>query len=197
MSALKPCQFILSAPTMRKLPPDVGCEVAIIGRSNAGKSSALNTIFNQQLARVSRTPGRTQMMNVFRYGDDDHTRMVDLPGYGFAKVPAAMQARWQKEVNRYLAERASLLGLILVMDIRHPLRDKDQQLLNWTMAQDLPVHVLLTKTDKLSRQQARRTLEQVRAALSMMSHVSVQCFSSSKKTGIEEACDILAAWLNS
>jgi GTP-binding protein len=149
--------FHISAHHLRDLPPASGIEVAFAGRSNAGKSSALNTLANHnRLAFVSKQPGRTQLINFFTLGNDRH--LVDLPGYGYAKVPESMRAHWQSVLSRYLSERTSLAGLVLVMDSRHPLQPLDRQMLDWFCPSGKPVHVLLTKSDKLSRGEASLTL---------------------------------------
>lgn len=186
--------FMLSAPTMAELPADTGIEVAFIGRSNAGKSSAMNTITGiKGLARTSKTPGRTQTMNLFRL--DDTRRLVDLPGYGYAKVPLAVKQRWQRVLHDYLERRASLAGLVLVMDIRHPLKETDQQYIEWATLAEVPVHILLTKADKLSRGAAVSTLQQVRNALQRYGAlVTLQIFSSHDRSGLEEALLQLDSW---
>jgi GTP-binding protein len=187
--------FLLSSPTINELPADEGIEVAFIGRSNAGKSSALNTITGiKGLARTSKTPGRTQMINLFTL--DEGRRLVDLPGYGYAKVPLAIKHRWQKYINEYLQTRSCLKGLILIMDIRHPLKEYDQNCIEWAVHSDLPIHILLTKADKLSRGAAINTLVDVRKALAMMHNVTVQLFSSLNRTGLEEALMQLDNWFD-
>ncbi len=149
-------EYLKSATELGHLPNDEAVEVAFIGRSNAGKSSALNTITGlKALARVSKTPGRTQAINLFTLNAKH--RLVDLPGYGYAKVPLSMKEKWQANINAYLAERECLRGLVLIMDVRHPLKDSDKQLLMWAAEAELPVHVLLTKADKLSRGAAKKT----------------------------------------
>ena len=185
---------MLSAPTMAELPADTGIEVAFIGRSNAGKSSAMNTITGiKGLARTSKTPGRTQTMNLFRL--DDTRRLVDLPGYGYAKVPLAVKQRWQRVLHDYLERRASLAGLVLVMDIRHPLKETDQQYIEWATLAEVPVHILLTKADKLTRGAAVSTLQQVRNALQRYGTlVTSQIFSSHDRSGLEEAVLQLDSW---
>lgn len=192
--------FFISAHHLRDLPPASGVEVAFAGRSNAGKSSALNTLANHnRLAYVSKQPGRTQLINFFTLGNDRH--LVDLPGYGYAKVPEAMRAHWQNVLARYLSERTSLGGLVLVMDSRHPLTPLDRQMLDWFCPSGKPVHVLLTKSDKLSRSDAMLTLNKVRKELvdnwghSFHSPCTVQLFSSLKKQGVEEAEQIISKWL--
>ncbi len=185
--------FLLSAPTLVELPADEGIEVAFIGRSNAGKSSALNAITGlKSLARTSKTPGRTQMINFFKL--DDTRRLVDLPGYGYAKVPLAIKHRWQKNINAYLQTRLCLKGLILIMDIRHPLKEYDQQFIEWAVHCDIPIHILLTKADKLTRGAAINTLFDVRKVLENTPNISVQIFSSLNKNGLEEALLVLDSW---
>ena len=192
-------EFITSAPSLKQCPDDVGCEVAFAGRSNAGKSSAINTLTrNKNLARTSKTPGRTQMINFFQLGEDQ--RLVDLPGYGYAKVPVAMKAQWDRHMAEYLQARKSLGGLILLMDIRHPLQDYDRQMLNWAAQAGLPVHILLTKSDKLKRGPAQSTLLKVERFLREMDPgitlLTVQTFSSLKKLGLPELEAQLNHWLS-
>jgi len=187
--------FHISAHNLRDLPPPVGIEVAFAGRSNAGKSSALNTLANHnRLAYVSKQPGRTQLINFFALGHDRF--LVDLPGYGYAKVPAAMKAHWQMTLSSYLSHRTALFGLVLVMDCRHPLTPLDRQMLDWFCPSGKPVHVLLTKSDKLSRNAANQTLQSVRKELNATwGNCTVQLFSSLKKQGVEEAESIIGKWL--
>ncbi len=189
--------FLTSAAQLTQLPPDEGFEVAFAGRSNAGKSSALNRITQQKsLARTSKTPGRTQLINFFTL--DDERRLVDLPGYGYARVAEAVKRRWQETMEDYLASRRSLQGLVLLMDVRHPLRDTDRQLLDWCWHVGMPVHVLLTKADKLKRGPAQATLLKVREALARQAppgSTSVQLFSALKGSGIDEVRDRLDHWL--
>ena len=192
-------EFTTSAPSLKQCPDDVGCEVAFAGRSNAGKSSAINTLTrNKNLARTSKTPGRTQMINFFQLGED--RRLVDLPGYGYAKVPVAMKAQWDRHMAEYLQARKSLGGLILLMDIRHPLQDYDRQMLNWAAKAGLPVHILLTKSDKLKRGPAQSTLLKVESFLREMDPgitlLTVQTFSSLKKLGLPELEAQLNHWLS-
>ena len=188
-------RFVLSAPDPRALPADAGAEIAFAGRSNAGKSSALNALVGVHgLARTSRTPGRTQHLVVFALPDG--RRLVDLPGYGYAKVPEAVRAQWRAALEDYLERRRSLRGLALVMDIRHPLTPFDTQMLAFCAACALPCHVLLTKADKLGRGQCAQTLLQVRRALQEIGGVlSVQAFSAPAGTGLDEASGALAAML--
>ena len=192
-------EFTTSAPSLKQCPEDSGCEVAFAGRSNAGKSSAINTLTrNKSLARTSKTPGRTQMINYFTLAEGK--RLVDLPGYGYAKVPLAMKAQWDRHLAEYLQQRKSLGGLILLMDIRHPLQDYDRQMLNWAAQAGLPVHILLTKSDKLKRGPAQSTLLKVDSFLREMDPgvtlLTVQTFSSLKKQGLPELEAQLNRWLS-
>lgn len=187
--------FLTSANQLSQLPPDEGLEVAFAGRSNAGKSSALNALTDQRgLARTSKTPGRTQLINFFVL--DDQRRLVDLPGYGYAKVPEAIKRHWQQVLADYLRVRRCLRGLVLLMDIRHPLKDFDKQMLDWCNHQRMPVHILLTKADKLKRGPAGNTLQQVRKILKTdYPLATVQLFSSQDKQGVDQARAQLARWL--
>jgi len=186
--------FLLSAARLAQLPEDVGIEVAFVGRSNAGKSSVLNQITqNKKLARVSKTPGRTQLINVFVL--DEKRRLIDLPGYGYAKVPQEVKALWQQTLGDYLLQRNCLQGLILVMDIRHPLTDFDQNLLAWADESNLAVHILLNKADKLAFGASKNTLFEVRKFVEKYTTVvTCQCFSALKSTGIKELRDQLNDW---
>ncbi len=191
-------RYLLSAHTPRQLPPEGGREVAFAGRSNAGKSSALNAICQQNaLARVSKTPGRTQQLVYFDLPPYADIHLVDLPGYGYAKVPKEMQEHWQAFIADYFETRRALAGLVVVMDIRHPLREYDQQMLGYAVRRGIPAHVLLTKADKLSRGAAGSVLLQVRRDLAAMfgDTVSVQTFSGESKQGVEEARAVLDRWL--
>lgn len=187
--------FYISAHNLRDLPPPAGIEIAFAGRSNAGKSSALNTLANHnRLAYVSKQPGRTQLINFFALGNDRF--LVDLPGYGYAKVPQAMREHWQLTLSAYLSQRSTLQGLVLVMDCRHPLTPLDRQMLDWFCPSGKPVHALLTKSDKLSRNAANQTLLAVRKELdATWGNCSVQLFSSLKKQGVEEAESVIGRWL--
>ncbi len=190
--------FILGAARPAQFPADEGWEVAVAGRSNAGKSSALNVIAGLRgLARISKTPGRTREINFFEV--DGQRRLVDLPGYGYAKVPAPMKEAWQRLMGAYLGGRQSLRGVVLVMDCRHPLTEYDAHMLDWCIRSAVPAHILLTKADKLSRGAASATLHKVRATLTQnfggLSAVSVQLFSALKRTGAEEVQDILMDWM--
>ncbi|VAW68994.1 GTP-binding protein EngB [hydrothermal vent metagenome] len=169
-------------------------EVAFAGRSNAGKSSALNTLCDQKsLARISKTPGRTQLINFFTL--DEQRSLVDLPGYGYAKVPEKVRNEWQQLMESYLGKRQQLRGLVVIMDIRHPLKDYDVQMLEWCEYMKTPVHILLTKADKLKKGAASKQLLSVRKSVQETDfNVSVQMFSSLKKTGIEELQTVLNSW---
>ena len=195
MNPFRLVSFLTSANQLNQLPPDEGHEVAFAGRSNAGKSSALNTLTDHRgLARTSKTPGRTQLINFFLL--DEQRRLVDLPGYGYAKVPEAVKRHWQQVLADYLRVRQCLRGLVLLMDIRHPLKDFDRQMLDWCNNQKMPVHILLTKADKLKRGPASNTLQQVRKTLKAeYPLVTVQLFSSLDKQGVEQARAQLASWL--
>ena len=180
---------------MSNAPADFGCEVAFAGRSNAGKSSAINALTgNTKLARTSRTPGRTQLINFFTVADQ--IRLVDLPGYGFAKVPLKVKQEWNKQLERYLQLRQSLKGLILLMDIRHPLKDYDRQMIEWAVKSEMPVHILLTKSDKLKRGPAKSALFAVQKELQKHDRwISVQLFSSLSHDGMDELQRTLNWWL--
>ena len=174
MSTLRNIEFVTTVAESRALPPAHGAEVAFAGRSNAGKSSAINALAQRnRMAFVSKTPGRTQHINFFSVGPDRY--LVDLPGYGYAAVPAAARAHWHDLVGGYLQTRACLRGVILIMDIRRPLTDLDQQLINWLRPSGVPVHILLSKSDKLGQQKANQTLREVNAAL--LAHGYVNCLS--------------------
>ena len=192
-------EFLTSAPTIKQCPADSGCEVAFAGRSNAGKSSAINALTRQKgLARTSKTPGRTQLINFFQLSHNK--RLVDLPGYGYAKVPKAMKAEWDRHLADYLQMRNCLTGLILLMDIRHPLQEYDQQMLNWAAQASLPVHILLTKADKLKRGPAENSRLKVEKLLRDMDPgftlLSVQIFSALKKQGLSGLEQQLNQWLS-
>lgn len=193
---LQGIQFSLSANSLRQLPQTGGREIAFAGRSNAGKSSALNCLTNRKsLARTSKTPGRTQLINVFEI--DEQRRLIDLPGYGFAKAPKEMREHWGKLIDGYLTKREALVGLFLIMDIRHPLKDSDWQMIEWCIAQELPVHVLLSKADKLKRNAMNEQVMKVRRELGRFGDlVSVQAFSSLTRLGMDEALEVLDAGLS-
>lgn len=188
-------KFLTSAPDIRHLSKNDGIEVAFAGRSNAGKSSALNALTRQKnLARTSKTPGRTQLINVFEL--DDERRLVDLPGYGFAQVPIAMKKKWQASLGEYLQKRECLRGLVVMMDIRHPFKDLDQDLIYWAVDANIPVLALLTKADKLKSGKRKAQLMMAEeAALAFMGDVTVKTFSSLSKHGLPELERILDSWL--
>jgi GTP-binding protein len=187
--------FFNSVNAFEQLPPDIGQEVAFAGRSNAGKSSALNLLTDQrQLARVSKTPGRTQMINFFQVETERY--LVDLPGYGYAQAPEAMRRHWRVLLERYLRERIALRGLLLMMDIRHPLTELDQRMLDCCAARELPAHSLLTKADKLSRGAAKTVLQQVQKTLrTQYPQATAQLFSAQTGQGVDEAHQRLDEWL--
>jgi len=185
--------FVLSAARLGQCPADTGVEVAFAGRSNAGKSSAINAICDHhKLARASKTPGRTQQINFFALAEA--RRLVDLPGYGFARVPLEVRQQWGKLVESYLRGRRSLAGIVLLMDVRHPLKDQDRELVGWAAALGVPLHVLLTKADKLSRGPAKSTLLAVRRELAAVPATTVQLFSALSGEGVEEARKVLDRW---
>jgi GTP-binding protein len=184
--------FIKSAASPGDFPADTGREVAFVGRSNSGKSTAVNLVAGaRKLARVSKTPGRTQLINFFSLGDD--RRLVDLPGYGFARVTPEVQARWQRLLETYLRARESLVGLVITMDIRRGLTRLDEQLLNWLERRDLPVAVLLTKADKLSR--GAGIAGELKLAETLGPTIKVTRFSSLTREGVAEAQQWLDDWL--
>ncbi len=193
---LQGAQFVLAAHRINQLPADEGAEVAFAGRSNAGKSSALNALTGHKgLARTSKTPGRTQQMVAFslpstvkgEMSQAMETRLIDLPGYGYAKVPEALREHWRQEIDAYLHQRRSLRGVVLIVDIRHPLKEFDRMMLEFCFGTLLPCHVLLTKADKLSRNQASQALAALRKQLDASTPVTAQMFSASEGTGVEEA----------
>ena len=189
---LAQAEFVLSANALAQLPKDGAAEVSFSGRSNAGKSTALNALCQHGgLARTSKTPGRTQHLVYFRVGEGRY--LVDLPGYGYAKVPIAVRDHWQAFIARYFQVREPLAGLVLVMDIRHPLREYDLQMLDVAFKRHLPVHCLLTKADKLGRGEQTRTLMQVKKELA--GRASAQLFSGSAKIGLDEARAVVLGWL--
>ena len=187
--------FTQSAETLQQCPPDTADEVAFVGRSNAGKSSAINTLTSQpKLARTSKTPGRTQLLNFFAVADNKY--LVDLPGFGFAKVPPKVKAKWEKHLESYLRERQSLRGLVLLMDCRHPLKDFDMQMITWCAQAAMPVHILLTKSDKLKSGARKKVLLETRRDLSEYGDlVSIQLFSALKGDGAGELKGRLQTWL--
>ncbi len=190
--------YLLAAHTPRQLPPDGGFEVAFAGRSNAGKSSALNALCQQNaLARVSKTPGRTQQLVFFGLPPHEAKYLVDLPGYGYAKVPKDLQAHWQAFLGDYFRSREALKGLVVVMDIRHPLKDYDHQILGFAVENGLPAHAVLTKADKLGRGPGLNILQAVRKDLQATygDNISVQTLSSESKAGVDELRKVVAGWL--
>jgi GTP-binding protein len=195
MPTLYNIEFVTTVAATHTLPPARGAEVAFVGRSNAGKSSALNALAHRKrIAFVSKTPGRTQHINFFRVGDDRY--LVDLPGYGYAAVPAAARAHWNELIGGYLQTRSCLRGVVLIMDARHPLTELDRKLIDWLKPTGRRVHVLLSKSDKLTRQTANETLRSVEAALQRdYAGCSVQLFSSTHKIGIVEAAAKVQEWL--
>jgi len=187
-------QFLTSAATFSDCPANSLAEVAFAGRSNAGKSSAINSICNQsRLARTSKTPGRTQLLNFFTIESNKY--LVDLPGYGFAKVPLKVKDQWQRELEQYLRQRGSLSGLILLSDIRHPLKEFDRMMVDWAVHSNLPLHLLLTKADKLKKGAAQNALLKVQKEFETLTDVSAQLFSSLKNKGIEEVRQRISNWL--
>lgn len=189
-------EFLTSAQKYSQCPIDSGAEVAFAGRSNAGKSSAMNTLTrNSKLARTSKTPGRTQLLNFFTLSTGDY-RLVDLPGYGFAKVNRTMKQDWEENIGEYLAERCSLRGVVLVMDIRHPMTEFDQRMVEWSVQTEMPMRILLTKADKLKKGPAKSTYLKINNELrSRAPWLSAQLFSSLKKEGIKEIHDWLSLQL--
>ncbi len=192
INSLRSARYRLSVHELRQLPPDKGAELAICGRSNAGKSSAINLICDQNgLARTSKTPGRTQQLVYFELAKERH--LVDLPGYGYAKVPPSLRDHWRGLIDSYFQSRECLVGLIVVMDVRHPLRDFDLQMLEYGQARGLSCHCLLTKADKLGRGAASATLLGVQKELA--GRASAQLFSAHNGQGVEEARAVMSEWL--
>ena len=188
--------FFQSSSKMSNLPAEKSYEIAFAGRSNAGKSSTLNTVCQQRsLARTSKTPGRTQLINFFALPDECY--LVDLPGYGYAKVPDKVKFKWQRFIEEYLSHREMLTGIVLVMDIRHPLKDFDQLMLEWAVLNQLPVHIVLNKADKVKRGVASKTLLQVKKQLKPLAlPISVQIFSAMKRDGVSRLWSVLDEWLH-
>ncbi len=195
VSLCQQATFIKSASLVEQCPADIGLEVAFAGRSNAGKSSALNTLTHARLARTSKTPGRTQLINFFQL--DDQRRLVDLPGYGYAKVPLELKEHWKQHLDAYLTQRNSLAGVVLVMDIRHPLSEFDCMMLDWAQMSNIPAHVLLSKSDKLAFGAAKNALLKIQATMrkTFGEMSTVQLFSAPKRQGVEEAYARLEQWL--
>ncbi len=196
MTQFQNAAFYTSVNDIHLLPIHAGVEVAFAGRSNAGKSSAINALTRRnKLAFVSKTPGRTQLINFFKL--DDKRYLVDLPGYGYAKTPSAIRAHWEQLLGQYLQTRTALQGLILIMDIRHPLKPLDLKMLNWFNPTGKAIHILLTKSDKLSKQRANLTLREVECFLhENYPNCNVQLFSSLTATGIFDASEIIEKWFN-
>ncbi|MDG6895086.1 ribosome biogenesis GTP-binding protein YihA/YsxC [Volucribacter amazonae] len=188
--------FLTSAPDIRHLPEDQGIEIAFAGRSNAGKSTALNALTNQKnLARTSKTPGRTQLINLFEV--EPQCKLVDLPGYGYAAVPEKMKLQWQKALAEYLQKRQCLAGVVILMDIRHPLKDLDQQMIEWAVSAQLPILLLLTKADKLSQSARSKQVKMVREAiLPFQGNIQVEAFSALNKIGIDKLSAKLDQWFS-
>ncbi|HEY9773149.1 MAG TPA: ribosome biogenesis GTP-binding protein YihA/YsxC [Planktothrix sp.] len=191
-------QFLISAPGLQQCPPENGAEVAFVGRSNAGKSSAINALTqNKNLARTSKTPGRTQLLNFFQLQNSPLLRLVDLPGYGYAKVSQEIKQAWQKNIFHYLNERQCLKGLVLIMDIRHPLQEIDTMLIDWAVESDMPLHALLTKSDKLSRGAAQQSLHKLDADMKNAGVYSAtaQTFSAQTGDGVDQLAKQVGLWL--
>jgi GTP-binding protein len=195
MSLFRGASFYITAHHLTDLPPPLGPEIAFAGRSNAGKSSAINTLVDHnRLAFVSKTPGRTQQINFFSLPGGAF--LVDLPGYGYAKVQRELRAHWEQLLSTYLQTRASLFGMVLIMDARHPLTPLDAQMLDWFASTGKPVHVLLSKSDKLTRQEGQKTLRAVQTRLHEYApNYTAQLFSSLKKQGMDEAEEVISSWL--
>ncbi|MDX1901243.1 MAG: ribosome biogenesis GTP-binding protein YihA/YsxC [Gammaproteobacteria bacterium] len=187
-------QYLISAARIDQLPADVGIEVAFVGRSNAGKSSVLNRVTqNLTLARTSKTPGRTQTINLFAL--DEERRLVDLPGYGYAKIPPELKEQWRKLISDYLTYRKCLRGIILVMDIRHPLKVFDLEMLAWSSRSQLSVHILLNKSDKVSKSEVTQALNSVRETVSSYpGQITLQTFSAKKGLGAKGLREVLDKW---
>ena len=186
--------FVTSAPDISKLPNDVGAEIAIIGRSNSGKSSSINAICDQKtLAKTSRTPGRTRLINLFKVNEGKY--LVDLPGYGYAQVPEQMKRQWQKAMTDYLQQRKCLCGLVVTMDIRTPLRDHDRMIIDWSIAANLPSLILLTKADKFGVNKRKEMVGEVKTQLSEFGgNFTIIAFSALRKIGIDETRNVLKSW---
>jgi len=194
MLLFRSASFFKSVASLEDVPASVG-EIAFAGRSNSGKSSAINALAGSRLAFVSKTPGRTRLINYYALGADRF--IVDLPGYGYARVPDAMRASWEKLLGSYLQMRRPLRGLALVMDVRHPLTELDERMLGWFGPTGKPVHVLLTKADKLSREAAQKILRRVEGEIeSLAPNASVQLYSSLRKLGLDQAAEVFRGWLD-
>jgi len=190
-------EFVTSAAGARDFPRDRLPEVALVGRSNVGKSSLINALVRRKLARTSAAPGKTRLANFYRVQRESERALylVDLPGYGYAKVPAAVKAKWEGLLARYLQEREALVGMVLIMDARHPLTPLDWQMLNWFTPTGKQVHILLSKADKLSNSEKTLTLRRVEQELAALGNVTVQLFSSLSRLGVEEAAKVVEGWL--
>ncbi|MBX9690265.1 MAG: ribosome biogenesis GTP-binding protein YihA/YsxC [Candidatus Obscuribacterales bacterium] len=192
-------KFLISAPSLAECPPEHGAEVAFAGRSNAGKSSAINTLTrNKNLSRTSKTPGCTQLINFFQLQSSPKLRLVDLPGYGYAKVPQAMKNRWEENLSQYLSERQCLKGVVLTMDIRHPMQEADVMMVDWAVQSEISLHVLLTKRDKLTLGEAQKSLQKIRKELQdsgFDKFITAQVFSSLTGEGVDELAKHLGNWL--
>jgi GTP-binding protein len=187
-------RYLLSAHSFSQFPVDAGREVAFVGRSNVGKSSVINALTDQKrLAKTSKTPGRTRQINFFTV--DEGSRLVDLPGYGFARVDRSVKRQWDKVINEYFSHRQSLAGLILILDIRRQITPEDEEILKWCRIAGVPAHILLNKADKLSSHKRQQALAGYKKRVSPGSGVSLQLFSALDRTGIEEAVAILSGWL--
>ena len=185
--------FLTSATNLSQCPPDTGAEVAFCGRSNSGKSSAINALTRKKsLARTSKTPGRTQMINFFSI--NERCRLVDLPGYGYAKVPTAVKQHWEKHLDDYLRARSCLKGAILLVDIRHPIKEFDETMIDWCLQVELPLHILLTKADKLKTGAQQNSLLSLRQRLSQ--EISTQIFSAKDKKGLDLLEDKIREWFS-
>jgi GTP-binding protein len=197
LAALRRATFLTSAAQLHQCPEESGSEVAFAGRSNAGKSSCINTLTdNRHLARTSKTPGRTQLINFFSLGEDISRRIVDLPGYGYAKVDHSTHRAWEKHLEDYLQNRQTLRGLVLLMDARHPLKEFDRSMIAWAQTSKLPVHIVLTKADKFKRGPALQVLQQVRKDLANWApDTSCQLFSSLNRDGLDTLAVTVNAWL--
>ena len=190
---LSQIKFDLSAVKLEQLPFDDGYEVVFVGRSNSGKSSCLNTFTRKGMANTSKTPGRTQQINVFSL--DETRRLIDMPGYGYAKVPPKIKKHWEALMDDYFRERRCLRGIFMIMDIRHPLKDFDIIMMEWAVASQIPLHILLNKADKLTFSESTKTLLEVNKAIAPYApHVTAQVFSAEKKTGLAIAYKILKPW---
>lgn len=188
------CEFLISAYKTHQLPDDDGMEIAFAGRSNSGKSTTINALTNHKgLAKVSRTPGRTQLFNCFEF--KPNKRLVDLPGYGYAKVPIKMKKHWEKEIDSYLMNRKSLIGVVIIMDIRHPMKVFDEQMLTWADQSGLHSHVLLNKADKLNNNDTKKTLMRVKKEIAKFSlSTTCQTFSALRRTGADELSQVVTPW---